>query len=117
MPEEPIHSPLQLRLDLAACPARLAAAGEIDASNADHFSRQLAAAIADHRELGLDLSEVSFLESSGLRAILQASSAARRDGGSLLVVAASRPVRRVLEIMGLTALLADGQGSELPAPS
>lgn len=115
MPDEPILSPLRLRLDTSSCPVRIAAAGEIDASNADRFGSQLQEAVAAHREVRIDLSEVSFLESSGLRALLRAGDLASAEGGSLLVAATSRPVQRVLEIMGLTSLLVDASDPGVPS--
>lgn len=53
----------------------------------------------------LDLSELRFMDSSGVRAILQADSRARAQGRRLAVVTGTGPPHRVLSILGLTERL------------
>jgi anti-sigma B factor antagonist len=55
-------------------------------------------------KLVVDLSEVSFLGSAGLAALVEAKDAADRDGSRLLVVPGSRIVKRALEATGLLSL-------------
>ena len=55
-------------------------------------------------KLVVDLSEVSFLGSAGLAALVEAKDAADRHGGQLLVVPGSRIARRALEATGLLSL-------------
>jgi anti-sigma B factor antagonist len=56
--------------------------------------------------LALDLREVTLLDSSGLRVLIDAAARARRDGRRLIVVAPPRgPVDRLLRLTLLTDLL------------
>ena len=50
----------------------------------------------------LDLTEVDFIDSTALGAIMHASTEAEATGKSMLVVALDGPVRRLLEITNLT---------------
>ena len=77
--------------------------GELDAYSApgleDEVSRLLADDVSD---LVFDLSETKFLDSSGLRAILTAQRRLADRDGRLALRAPSEPVRRLLDITGLT---------------
>ena len=80
-----------------------ALAGELDVANCDEIFERLKVEIADvpTRRVVLDLSGVTFLDSSGIRMLLRAKGAAE-DVGSTLVVRAPRPqALRVLEVSGL----------------
>ena len=76
-------------------------AGEVDAASAD----QLRASITDVIEGGqttvhVDMSDVSFIDSSGLRVLIAGYKTAHSSGGALTVTAPSEPVKRLLEITG-----------------
>ena len=105
MPHPAEGSPLELHTDASRTPARLVVRGEIDASNSHRFGERLAAAAGEHGGVALDLGGVEFLESSGLRALLRARQEAADAGHPVHVVAASAPVRRLFEIMGLGSLI------------
>jgi anti-anti-sigma factor len=66
-------------------------------------SRQLAAVLADiggDRPVHIDLGDLTFIDSSGIREIL--TFAGSRSGpGRVVLVNPSKPVRRALEIVGL----------------
>lgn len=75
--------------------------GEVDAATSD----TLRAAIFDVIEGGqatvaVDMSEVSFIDSSGLRVLIGGYKAADTAGGSLRVTSPSDAVVRLLEITG-----------------
>lgn len=70
--------------------------------NSDGPSRRNSAGI---HAVGLDLSAVSFLSSAGIRGLFENQRAASQAGGSCLVVRASEPVRRVLDLTRLTPIL------------
>lgn len=82
--------------------------GEIDAHTAPALSRALAtsAEAAGEGDVPvIDLAEVSFMDSSGLRVLVEATRAAR-DRGSDLELASPQPaLSRLFEIAGLTELL------------
>ncbi len=82
--------------------ARLA--GEIDPSSAPRLLHEMEAVLftAEPRELVLDFADVEFMDSSGLRTIIDLSKQ-MRDREGVLVLESVRPAaRQVLEITGLT---------------
>ncbi|MEV4709040.1 STAS domain-containing protein [Actinoplanes sp. NPDC049316] len=81
--------------------ARLRCAGEIDQATAPLFADALAEAVPGRRRVEVDLSEVSFLDSSGINALVQH----RKPGCALVVVNVPPHIRRVFDITGLTAIL------------
>lgn len=83
------------------------ASGEIDAHTAPTLAKAIDAAGTD---VTLDLSGVEFVDSSGLRVLIDAHQRLGDAGGSLTLVAPSEPVRRLLEISGVDGYLnvADG---------
>jgi anti-sigma B factor antagonist len=85
----------------------IAVAGELDMANKDAFSDALATAQADgHAKLVIDLRKLSFMDSSGLRLLLDAwNESSMNDRELEIVVAKDGLVRRVLEISGCDAML------------
>jgi stage II sporulation protein AA (anti-sigma F factor antagonist) len=75
---------------------------EVDMANAPALRDELLAAL-DHDgvHLVVDALDVTFMDSSGVNALVRARERAAALGGSLHVVAGSPGVRRVLEITGL----------------
>jgi len=83
----------------------VAPVGEIDLATIDAVRVELAAARAEARRVVLDLRGVEFLDSSGLRLIVEAQREAQQEGWAFFVVRAREPVQRLLDIAGLTARL------------
>jgi anti-anti-sigma factor len=79
-------------------------AGDIDLSNADDVSEQLSAAISNQTVVvELDLSDVTYIDSAGLRVLSLLSSRLRRLQIGLRVVAPSgSPARYVIDLSGMT---------------
>jgi len=75
--------------------------GEIDLASCTRLGQQLTEIVATGDRVELDMSNVAFMDSTGLRVLVAAKEDSRRRGGSLVVTAASEPVRRLLEITGL----------------
>ncbi len=77
----------------------LVVAGEIDA----HTAPTLAAAIeaAGNGKVRLDLSAVAFVDSSGLRVLIDAHQHLHDAGGELSIASPSEPVVRLFEISGV----------------
>jgi anti-anti-sigma factor len=76
--------------------------GEIDLSVIDDLEGQLAPALERSPDpLVLDLREVEFLDSSGLRFVLALNEQAAADGRRFALVAAGDPVMRVLKLAGI----------------
>jgi anti-anti-sigma factor len=82
--------------------------GEVDMATAP----QLAACLDDHtdRDVVVDLSEVPFLDSSGISVLVHARQVSRERGHTLRVTGEQENVRTVLEVTGLLESL-HGDGS------
>jgi len=80
--------------------------GRLDAYWADHLANALEEAIrgGDHH-VRLDLAEVSYMSSAGIRILLKFFRQLERIRGELTVSRPSEAVRTVLELAGLTMLL------------
>jgi anti-anti-sigma factor len=76
--------------------------GEIDPDTAGELAD---AALTAMREIGpslvLDLSGVTFMDSTGLKVLLAVHQRAQLAGGRLVLAGATRPVKRVVSITGL----------------
>jgi anti-sigma B factor antagonist len=80
------------QIDLA-CAGKLAALGRVGIES-------------DARLLSIDLGEVSFLDSTGIGALVQIRNAARARNKQLVLTRPSRQVSRVLEMTGLESVFA-----------
>jgi anti-sigma B factor antagonist len=72
--------------------------GEIDATTADQLRTQLDDARQSGETTLLDLASVNFVDSVGLRVLLEATEKVNSDDWALFIVRPSRVVRRLLEI-------------------
>jgi anti-anti-sigma factor len=82
--------------------------GEIDLANAGQLRDCLLAAVgagAHRPDLMVDLGNVTFLDATGVSALVEAAVAARRAGIHLTVRNPRGLVRRILEITGVAARL------------
>jgi anti-anti-sigma factor len=76
--------------------------GEIDIATADLLRSALEAALSAHPGLLVDMAQVTFIDATGLRVLLDV--AGSMDGaGPLTLINASR-VAKLLELVGLTDL-------------
>jgi anti-sigma B factor antagonist len=78
---------------------RITLTGELDLARAAEVEPVLRGDGA--RQRVLDLRELTFMDSSGLRLILSAHAAARRDGTILEIVPGPPSVQRVFQICGV----------------
>jgi anti-anti-sigma factor len=76
-------------------------AGEIDLSNAHTLSERLMPATEDGGDLTLDLSELRFIDSSGIRVLVQAFQTLETKGARLILRSPLPPVRDVFALMDL----------------
>lgn len=92
---------LTLTIDDRADSTVIRVCGEVDATN----HTKLAATLGEAQRLGapiiMDLSAMTFLDSSGLNVLLQAYNQAARDGRDLLLAALHPRPHRLLEIAGV----------------
>ena len=78
--------------------------GEIDAHTAPVFAAQFDP-LPDTEVITLDMSGVTFMDSSGLRALVDLAGRAGDAGSSVAVRAPSRSVAKIIEISGLTDII------------
>jgi anti-sigma B factor antagonist len=77
-------------------------AGELDvAVTDDAYKRLLSLPLTRGAQLVLDLRDVTFLDSTGVRLILRARDHAARHGAGFVLVRGPEPVMRVLNVTGL----------------
>lgn len=82
-------------------------AGELDIAGVLEAEQAVDAAIRDSRgALVLDLSDLDFLDSSGIRVVLRARALLARDERDLAIVCPAGAVRRAFEVAGIDDLLA-----------
>lgn len=84
---------------------RLVAHGELDAASAQELSVALRRESRPGQRLSLDLAGVTFIDSSGLRVIAAESRRYQESDTTFTIEAVSEPVRRILEMTGLTGLI------------
>ncbi|MFB7512023.1 STAS domain-containing protein [Streptomyces sp. NPDC056144] len=86
--------------------AVLTVAGELDMETADLLHELLTEQVGKgRRRLVLDLSALSFMDSSGLNVLIQAVNKARESDGDLYLAAPTPAVRRILEITGVMSTI------------
>ncbi len=76
--------------------------GELDMATADELRAALDAA---QGPLTLDLSGLRFLDTSGLRLVLETAEQARRDRRELTVLPGTAAVQRLFEVAGVAELV------------
>ena len=85
---------------------RIIVEGELDSSVVERFRAALVRLVRDgERQIDIDLSGVTFMDSTGVGALVSAVKEVGRYGGSLWVSRPSRPVRAVLDVTGLSQLV------------
>jgi anti-sigma B factor antagonist len=102
--DEPAVGPdLELSTEQDGRRAVVTVRGELDAYSAPRLEDEITRLVADGAgDVVLDLSQTGFLDSSGLRAILTAQRRLDEGNGRMGLRAPSEPVKRLLEITGLT---------------
>jgi anti-sigma B factor antagonist len=83
------------------------ARGDLDLAAASPFLHETLDALHAHetRDVILDLAQVGFVDSSGLRGVIRLHHEVRRRGGDVVVNTPSRPVRQLLTLAGLDEVM------------
>ena len=79
--------------------------GSIDALTSEGVNEGLVAYLESGKNIVLDLAQVNFMSSAGLRVVLAALKKARQRGGDLYLAAAQPGVDRVLNLSGFHSIL------------
>ena len=85
--------------------AQLVLRGELDLSTVKKVEDELAALEAGEKVVVLDLSGLTFLDSTGLRLMVTADQRAQKDGRRLVIVKGPETVQRVFSITKLDETL------------
>ena len=88
--------------------------GEFDLAAVEAVETAMLTVEARHPLVILDLRGVSFLDSTGLRAIVSADSRSREGGSELKIVRGSEAVQKLLYLAGLDKILPLIDPDELP---
>ncbi|MCU1499957.1 MAG: anti-sigma factor antagonist [Acidimicrobiales bacterium] len=97
---------LVLETEQTTDPPTVRVAGEIDLSNGSLLSDALDRAFdAGASSLCLDLSEVTYMDSTGLGILAVATNRAVGGGGTITVVGASALIRRLLKVSQLDTVM------------
>ncbi len=99
-----VHGPDQIAIETRPLQQGvvIAVSGEVDLATANLLERELLRAEQAHWVVAIDLTNVSFLDSTGLHAIMDANLRLRERGGRLLIVQGPPQVSRVFELTGLS---------------
>jgi anti-sigma B factor antagonist len=101
MPAEAIENPLSVRKAVEGDQTVVEVTGEVDAASADILRNAIFEVIdGGQARVTVDMTEVSFMDSSGLRVLIAGYKAAEQAGGALNVRNPSDVVTRLLEITG-----------------
>ena len=77
--------------------------GEIDAASSGALRAGIKDAITGgYKKVVLDMQDVSFIDSAGLRALIDSQAAGENAGATVAIEAASDVVKRLLEMTALT---------------
>jgi anti-sigma B factor antagonist len=95
------HRPLSIRVETGAGNAVVLLDGELDAFTAPEFTQTVEQVLESGLAVSLDMDSVTFMDSSGLRALLTVAAGAPASFRSVRINSASEQVRRLLSITGL----------------
>ncbi|GAA3050898.1 hypothetical protein GCM10010448_37460 [Streptomyces glomeratus] len=116
-PKKPRAAPADVQVHTAAPDRHLVTVtGHLDLHTAHHLADALQPLLdrGPHTVL-VDLSGVTFLDSTGLTCLITAYRTARSTGARLSLIAPSQPVRKMLELTGVDQIL-DSYPSPEAAP-
>lgn len=100
-----------------ASECRLAVVGEVDIDTADRLAQTGLLALAEHpaMTLVLDVRDVTFMDSTGLKAMLTLRTAATTAGTRMLLRNVSTQVQKILSLTALDRVLTPETVEESPA--
>ncbi len=90
--------------------------GEADLTAREELTSSLLGAVSKSPLVVVDLAGVTFMDSSGVHALVAAYRAAKRDGTRLYAVNAHGMVEDLLDLTGIADLLRRPPGEGRPAP-
>jgi anti-sigma B factor antagonist len=79
----------------------VAVTGDVDLATVDVLRAQLTSALERGDKVVLDLREVTFMDTQGLAAVIEAQQSAAESGTRFVIVRAPEHVHRLFEMIGL----------------
>lgn len=83
----------------------VAVEGRLDTLTAPELEKELAPALAGIESLVVDLAELAYISSAGLRVLVGAAQTMDDQDGEMAVVNANEDVKNIFDITGLTDVL------------
>ena len=99
------RSILEIRESVDGARHTLVLIGELDLSSAPELEARVGEIVSQAREIVLDLRDLSFMDSSGIRAILLSYELCARSECDLGLLSGRPNVQRLFEVSGLADLL------------
>lgn len=96
---------MEIAINEAGSTATVKLVGRLDISGAEGLDRPLATLSGSKNIIVVDMAEVTFVASIGLRHLVSAAKAVRRRGGGLTLLNPTDAVAEVITTSGLTELL------------
>jgi anti-sigma B factor antagonist len=116
MPSDPTYEPFHCEVHPQREAVRIRPVGELDIATVPAVDDQLAELQSvGFSQLTLDLRAVPFLDSTGLRLILEWDARSRLDGFAFSVVPGPPAVQRLFDLTGATERIAFCDGSCAPS--
>ena len=79
--------------------------GRVDSVTAATMDMELGKIVQEHKKIVLDLKNMVYLSSAGVRAIIEASQSAQKSGGGIKLARIPDTVMEVLENVGMMEVL------------
>jgi anti-anti-sigma factor len=87
-----------LQISSGDVPGSLRLSGELDISNVEHVKGELQRVFRETGRLALDTSDMTFMDSQGLRMLIHLGDQAAAEGTTIQVTNCSPQVQRVLDL-------------------
>jgi anti-sigma B factor antagonist len=87
-----------LRLEREEGSASFRLIGELDSSNVPGVTAELQEELRRAEQLTLDTADLTFMDSQGVRMLIELGREASQEGSSVTVINCSRQVKRLLEV-------------------
>lgn len=96
---------LSVRNDLTGDVAVVTVSGRVDSVTASKLDAELAKIVHGNKKMVIELKDVVYLSSAGVRAIVRTLQTAQKSGGGVKLASVSEPVEIVLRTVGMMEML------------